>query len=251
LIAAKANSGGFVVDSSKITHVPPTLVPVHFLPAIGLVIVHHAFMDSQLQAAIRLLAGNDYKTGVSILAPVTSTAIRAGMLQNLARTTARDLSFLCKLLVLGDVIILVSNQRNILAHTLPYAYSPPKDNLGPLSDEILYFREVNKTIPQIKIQPPYKASLESLAKLSYQISLIGVWLGMLQRTSMPDGMIIPGMSTDEIREVVGKQATHHPHWDNDALFPWPDKLARKLRTESRNQVNRERVPKRQRSPSKE
>ncbi len=144
-----------------------TLIPDDFLPIIGEVMVQHAFMDSQLQSAICLLAGMDYNTGVSVLAPVITTRSRAEMLQNLARTKAMDLPYLCKLLVLGDVIVDLSVERNIVAHTLPYSYSPSKD-------ELHYFKEVNKTRPQIRQTPPYVASKPKLEKLAHNMQLSGL-----------------------------------------------------------------------------
>ncbi len=220
-----------------------TLIPDHFLPAIGLVIVNHAFMDTKLQAAICILAGINYNSGVSILAPIYSTSTRAEILQNLARTTAMDMTSLCKLLVLGDLIVEASTERNIIAHTLPYFHSPSKDPLDPFKDEIGYFKEINKTIPQIKQQPPYTANLESLTKLSRKMLKIGACLAGLEKNYLPDGVDLSGMTSDERITYIRSHATHSPVWNDDGQFPWPDKFERKLQNESQKPQNSQRVRK--------
>lgn len=211
-------------------------IPDHFMPAIGQVMVQHAFMDSKLQNTICLLSGMSYNAGVSVLAPVTTTKTRATMLQHLARTMAKDLSYLCKLLVLGDVIAEVSNERNIIAHTIPYFYSPSTDEIG-------YFKEVNKTNPQISQQPPYTATVKSLYDLAGRIQLVGIWLGMLQPNCLPNGIMREGMNFDEVVDAIKKHATRHPDWDNDACFPWQDRFRGKVDHESRKPLNSQRIPK--------
>ena len=211
------------MDIEKFRLAPWCMIPDHFLSGIGLVMVQHAFMDAKLQGVISHLSGMDFNSGASILSKVSSTSTRVEILQNLARTKIADLNTMCKMLVIAEVIIDLCQQRNILAHSLPYAY-------GPSADELTYFKEVNKTIPQIRVQPPYLATVSSLSKLARELVLTATWLGMFLPMWIIDG-------TDP-REG---RCECHPHWKDDAEFPWPERLEQKLKKESRKPQNLDRV----------
>ena len=203
-----------------------TLVPEHFFPAIGEVMVSHAWLDRKLNEAIYLLAGMDHAAGVSVLSPVSSTQSRALMLQNLARTKATDLSKLCKILVLGDLIAKLSEGRNYVAHGVPYSWSPSEGKL-------FYHRDTTLTNPQITQKPAYTATIASLGVLSQQLVMAGTWLGMLMPSWLPDGFDPKDKTFDEIRAV----AIHHDHWDDDARFPWQPELTIKLKKEGNKPLN--------------
>ena len=135
-----------------------TLLPDSFLPSIGLVMVSHAFMDNNLQKAIFILGRVDFSIGVSFLSDMM-TSKKSDIFKNLARTTEPGLSQLCKMLVLGELVTTLSTERNVIAHHVP-------DWVNGAESEIGYFKDVVKTYPQIRVQPPYVASIESLNTLS-------------------------------------------------------------------------------------
>ena len=70
---------------------PPTLVPVHFGPLIGQMVVYHAFMDQQLKLTIVKMAKMDTNAGISVLTKLPQTRARVEVLQNLAATKVRDI----------------------------------------------------------------------------------------------------------------------------------------------------------------
>lgn len=215
--------------------VPGTFVPKHFLAPIGLVMVQHAQMDVNLQNAIIHLCGMDTNAGYSVLSKVQMTNARVEIFQNLARTKAETIERLAKMLTLADEMNDICSQRNIIAHSTPYAYSP-KD------DEVIYFRDVNKTIPQIKIQKPYKATPKSLVALAYRFQTAATWLNML----------LPMWAKDKVDDpFLPENRTCHPDWTDDARFPWRDKYLDKLKSESRSPQNSHLRPKRPRSASQE
>lgn len=229
------------MDPNLCSLAPETLIPDHFMPAIGLVMVTHAHMDAQLQNAIGLMSGMGYNSVVSVLAEVTSTGTRAAIFQNLARTAEHDLNVLCKMLVVGDVIVSVSRERNVIAHGTPYWYTPSKDPSDPTKDQIGYFKEVNKTVPQIKQQAPYVADLKSLGTLANQIRLAAGCLYGLQKNNLSGNNDLSAMAPDERIAYIRANATRSPRWTDDAHFPWPDKLKRKIESESKKPQNSQRI----------
>lgn len=207
------------------------MVPDHFMPAIGLVMVQHAYMDQALQAAISHLSGMNYSVGVSILSQVNSTASRAEIFRNLARIKEPVLVQLAKFLVLADVVRDLCKERNIIAHTLPYAWSPS-------NNELTYFQEVNKTEPQLKIQPPYLATPESLKKLGANIEIASMWLNLSIPKWESDGKRWHFGRPDDPSAVLVDDA----RWRDDAAFPWPEKLKGKVAAESKKPINNRRAP---------
>lgn len=200
------------------------MVPEHFLPAIGAVMVQHAWMDRNLQYAIFNLVGVDRNAGIAILSRIQMTSARAEIFKNLARVKTNDIGRLCKMLVLGDVINDLCEDRNTIAHKLPYAYSPSEDQLT-------YFKDVNTTNPQISAQPPYIATVRDLKQLANNLCLAGKWLGMLLPIH-----VIGGTSDEPILDC-------HPDWHDDGRFPWSDKFQKKVENESGKPQNRKRKPK--------
>lgn len=201
---------------------PITGIPDHFLAAIGLVMTYHAFMDNRLQRSIFQFAGIDGATGVSFLSKVQATSTRAEIFKNLARTKEPNLVRLAKMLVLGDVVAKLCEERNIVAHTLPSSYSPSKD-------ELVYFKDVNMTVPQIRVQPPYLATVASLTDLAGRLGEAGIWLGML----------LPNWSSDN--KAPFENLAPHPDWDEDGKFPWSAALKAKMESESKKPQNHHRM----------
>ena len=80
---------------------PDAGIPSNFYPALGRVMVQHAFMDTQLQQTIIFLAKMDSNAGISILMKMTQTSARAEVLQNLATTKIRGIKRRSKVLVLA------------------------------------------------------------------------------------------------------------------------------------------------------
>jgi len=98
-------------------------------------------------------------------------------------------------------------------HSLPYWY-------GTRTDEVGYFRDVVRTYPQIKVQPPYKATIRSLEALARDMDMVSYCLGsMLPR----------------YQEKEGDPPGPHPEWANASQFPWPDKFQRKAAGWNRKQ----------------
>lgn len=195
-------------DIPEIPKVPRTLLPLHFLPLIGRVMIEHTLMDSALNTAISHIARLDRNASISILAKVPNTSTRASILQNLAHSKILDDSQAIKTVVLADLIVKCSEVRNILAHSVPYSYSPSRD-------EVIYFRDVVQTFPQIKTQPPYKASIKSLTALIEETREVSLWLGMMLPNWIPDG------------KPLDHTPEPHPSWTDPAQFAWPDKFQHK------------------------
>lgn len=200
------------------TLAPRSWVPDHFMQSIGVVMVQHAYMDRNLQAVICHLAGMDHSAGVSVLTKLNSTVSRANILQNLARVKVENLPQLAKFLVLSDVVVNVCTERNSIAHGLPYSWSPSKN-------ELTYFRDVNLTWPQLKIQPPYCATPESLADLAQGLEVAADWLDI----SIPKWQKGETRYSGRPPESEGATLADDPRWLNDAAFLGQSCFTRRLR----------------------
>ncbi|NOT40461.1 MAG: hypothetical protein HOP13_08215 [Alphaproteobacteria bacterium] len=196
------------------------------MQSIGVVMVQHAYMDRNLQAVICHLAGMDHSAGVSVLTKLNSTASRANILQNLARVKVENLPQLAKFLVLSDVVVNVCTERNSIAHGLPYSWSPSKN-------ELTYFRDVNLTWPQLKIQPPYCATPESLADLAQRLEVAAECLDI----SIPKWQKGATWYSGRPPESEGATLADDPQWLSDAAFPWPELLQRKIESERNKPTN--------------
>ena len=199
-----------------------TLLPESFLPAIGLVIVRHAVMDRALFDAICYVAKVDRNVGVSFLLKAQNTTARANILRDLATTKVLDDPQAIKIHVLADLIVKCCKQRNILAHSVPYFWSPAAGEVG-------YFRDEVQTYPQIKQQPPYRASLKSLTELADLMDLITRWLELMLPNFIPEGM--PIETTPPIPSRM---------WTDPSQFAWPDRYQRKAASWNRS---RDYIPK--------
>lgn len=194
-----------IMADFNFAHAPGLNVPDEFLPAIGLVMVQHAYMDRELKSAICRLAGLDHNAGISILLRLQNTKARSDVFRNLAVTQTNELSMRRKLEVMCNVIGELCAERNTIAHVIPYWWSPSTGELG-------YFKDGNFTFPQLQGRPPYVASIESLYDLARRMSEVGIWLSMLA----------PSWSADS--NISDASKSHHPHWNDDAMFPWKDRL---------------------------
>ena len=222
-----ADLSGTPVKSLSITFVPDA-----FLPVIGLVMVTHALMDNKLQEAICFVGGIDYTVGVSFLSEVEMTVKRAGIFKNLARVKEPNLNQMAKMLILGEMVVKLSEERNIIAHQVPYWVNSENSQIG-------YFKETNKTNPQIKVQPPYVATIDSLVSLARKMESVAICLSMIIPQCLPDGVDIKGKTSEELRALL----ISHPRWSDDAQFPWPDKLKSKIASERHKPQNSHRTPK--------
>lgn len=221
------------MDQSKFSWAPHTYIPDSFIPAIGRVMVEHAFMDQQLQIGVCILAGMDYSCGVSFLSEVLMTSKRAEIFKNLARTREPDVEKLCKLLVVGDIVVDLSAERNNIAHYLPYWVNGEATEIG-------YFRDETKTVPQIASKPAYIATVPKLNDLAEKLRKVGFMLAGLQRIRLPDGLNFDGLTAEEFREKLAKYGQESSLWTDTAQFPWQDKLAKKIEKERARPQNKER-----------
>ena len=179
-----------------------TMLPESFLPWIGLVMIKHALLDRALNAAICHVAGLDFNAGVPLLSRTPNTTARGEILRSLATTKLLNDVEAIKAHVLADLIKKYSDERNILAHGIPYWSNAAGDEIG-------YFRDENRTFPQIKIKPPYRASVRSIAELARQMDFVCMTLGE----------ILPFHTLDD----SGKPITSvHKAWANPENFAWPD-----------------------------
>ena len=222
-----------MVLGSSIEMVGMTLLPTTFLPAIGKLMVAHTIVDNNLQKAIFSMSKLDFSIGVSFLSEAL-TSKKLDIFKNLARTTEHKLESLCKMLVLGDLVDALSKDRNVVAHHLP-------DWINKDGTEIGYWKDANKTFPQIRVQPPFKASISSILALANELETVGVWLGIIAPHCLPDGADLDGKDLKQFQA----QLIRHPMWDDDALFPWQEKFLDKLKNEYHKPQNNHRKPKRQ------
>ena len=140
-----------------------------------------------------------------------------------------------KLIVLGEQVRKFSEERNRIAHQVPFWFNEETSEIG-------FFNDKNTTIPQISIRPPYVANIKSLTKLAQQMNLVAIWLSALEPKCLPEGVTLPSnISAEEIGVFLRKHLTHHPMWDDDARFPWPDIFNRKKKEEARKPQNVHRV----------
>ncbi|TDQ84570.1 hypothetical protein A8950_1129 [Dongia mobilis] len=198
---------------------PPTtpLMPAHFVEPIGYVMIAHADLDETLRNAIILLSGMDPNAGCAVLSGMMIRA-RVDIFQKLVRTKAQSIDDLAKMLTIGDVINQVSDERNTLAHRLLYSWSPE-------TNEIVYFRDVNLTNPQIRISRPYVASVDSICDLSWRIARAAAWLGMLQQRWLPNDAKMP---------IDDSTARRHPDWEQNDRLPWQAEFLKKLESERKS-----------------
>lgn len=205
---------------------PRTMVPDHFMQPIGVVMVQHAYLDRNLQRAVCHLAGMDHSVGVSVLTKLNSTSSRASILQNLARVKVDNLSQLAKFLVLADVVTGLCSERNSVAHGLPYRWSPS-------GNELIYFQDVNLTSPQLKIQPPYCTTPDSLVDLARRLELAADWLGISIPKWQKGGTVYSGRPP----ESEGATLSDDQRWLDDVAFPWPDLHRKKMENERNKPIN--------------
>jgi len=168
-----------------------TLIPEHFLPGLGYVAVQNSQLDHSINETIWFLGTIDAAAGIAITSTVANSSTRIEMLRRLVKVKVADEKDQKKLLALLNRADEVIGERNRFSHDRPYYYSPKNDEVG-------FFRDVNLSNPQIKIQPPTRITTEFLQKLGAEMFRLVVWLGMYR--------------------------SKHPDWSDDAQFPWQDKL---------------------------
>ncbi len=180
-------------------YVPGTIIPDHFLPEIGYVVVQQTQLDHAINEMIWFLAEVDHTEGRSITSAIINLSTRLEIFRRLTIVNVTDEMDRNKLQAIriraGELVGL----RNRISHDRPYSYSPSKD-------EIAFLREENLTEPQIRAQPPTLMTRKSLRELGDEMFKITIWLG-LYLPKFPD--------------------RKHPDWSDGALFPWPDILQRR------------------------
>ncbi|MER8672968.1 hypothetical protein [Mesorhizobium sp. M0037] len=183
--------------------VPGTLVPEHFLPALGFVDVRQTQMDRAVNLAIGHLAGLDHSALIALLSPVKSLGTRLDMLERLIPLRTTTTNDRAKLEVIRREVALLNGDRNRLIHDLPYGYSPSED-------AVILIKAETWTDPQVKISPPKSITTDWLYELGNNMLQAEIWLGMPFHSN-------------------GVGVEPHPNWLDDAEFPWPDKLEKLLR----------------------
>jgi len=231
LIAAPPRRESLLMDGQRQSLTSfVTLVPDTFFPSIGRVLVSHAFADRELSKAINFHSGMDRGAGVAVLSAVTSTADRAKMLKNLARVRAKTLAELCKYLVLADLMKTLSESRNVIAHNIPYMWSPS-------NGEISYHKDTTLVFPQITQEAAFSTTIAKLEKLADELMRTGTWLGIALPGCVPDGVSVAGKTAQEIHDLLIEHAGCHPDWQDDKQFPWQTQWKRRLKEERKKPQN--------------
>ena len=180
-------------------YIPGTIIPDHFLPGIGYVVVQQTQLDHAINEMIWFLADVGHTKGRTITSAIINLNTRLELFRRLIIVNVTDEMDRDKLESIRIRTEELVSIRNRISHDRPYSYSPSKD-------EITFFREENLTEPQIKARPPTLMTRKSLKELGDEMLKIKIWLG-LYLPRFPD--------------------RKHPDWSNDALFPWPDILRRR------------------------
>ena len=179
-------------------YIPGTIIPDHFLPEIGYVVVQQTQLDHAINEIIWFLAEVDHTEGRAITSAVINLGTRLEIFRRLTIVNVTDEMDRSKLQAIRIRAKELVRIRNRISHDRPYSYRRSKD-------EIVFYREENLTEPQIRAQPPTLMTRKSLKELGDEMFKITVWLGRYL-PNFPD--------------------RKHPDWSDDALFPWPDLLQR-------------------------
>ena len=177
-------------------YIPGTIIPDHFLPEIGYVVVQQTQLDHAINEMIWFLAEVEHTEGRTITSTIMNLGTRLELLKRLIIVTVTDETDRKKLQAIHSRVKELVAERNRISHDKPYSINRSKT-------EITLFREVNLTEPKIKDQQPTLMTRKSLKDLGDEMIKITNWLG-LYLPNFPD--------------------RKHPDWSDDALFPWPDKL---------------------------
>ena len=175
-------------------YIPGTIIPDHFLPEIGYVVVQQTQLDHAVNELIWFLAEIDHTKGRPITSAIINLGTRLEILRRLIIVNVKNEKDSNKLEAIriraGELV----SKRNRISHDRPYDYDSSKD-------EITFFREENLTEPKIKAQPPTLMTRKSMRELGDEMITVTNWLGLY----------LPNFPTRK-----------HPDWSNDALFPWSD-----------------------------
>ena len=180
-------------------YISGTIIPDHFLPGIGYVVVQQTQLDHAVNEMIWFLAKVDPTEGRTITSMIINLSPRLELFRRLTIVNVANEMDRNKLQAICIRAGELAGIRNRISHDRPDSYSKARD-------EIVFFREENLTDPQIKDRPPTLMTKKSLRELGDEMIEITKWLG-LYLPRFPD--------------------RKHPDWNNDALFPWPDKLQRR------------------------
>lgn len=183
--------------------VPGTLVPLHFLEALGFLNVRQTELDRAVDRTIGYFTGLDNGRLNAILSPIMNLSTRLEMLQNLIPLSNYTPKEKCKFETIRREVLSANGQRNRLLHDIPYSYSPSDDTLG-------YIRKKTYSIPQVRISPIIEVTPAKIIDYGNEMWTLQIWLGLPFFTDL-EGNFVP-----------------HPHWSDDDKFPWPDKYAQLL-----------------------
>ena len=177
-------------------YIPGTIIPDHFLPEIGYVVVQQTQLDHAINELIWCLAEVGHTEGRTITSTIINIGTRLKLFRRLTIVNVTEKIDSDKLQAINIRAGELVSMRNRISHDRPYSYSKSKD-------EITFVREESLTEPQIKDQAPTLMTRKSLKDLGDEMIKITRWLG-LYLPNFPD--------------------RKHPDWSDDALFPWPDKF---------------------------
>ena len=180
-------------------YIPGTIIPDHFLPEIGYVVVQQTQLDHAINELIWFLAKVSHTEGRTITSTIINIGTRLELFRRLTIVNVTDKMDRDKLQAINIRAGELVSMRNRISHDRPYSYSKSKD-------EITFFREESLTEPQIKDQAPTLMTRKSLKDLGDEMIKITRWLGLY----------LPNFPNRK-----------HPDWSNDALFPWSDILQRR------------------------
>lgn len=178
---------------------PSTIIPDHFLPGIGYVVVQQTQLDHAINELIWFLAKVSHTEGRTITSTIINIGTRLELFRRLTIVNVTDKMDRDKLQAINIRAGELVSMRNRISHDRPYSYSKSKD-------EITFFREESLTEPQIKDQAPTLMTRKSLKELGDEMIKITRWLGLY----------LPNFPNRK-----------HPDWSDNALFPWPDKLPKR------------------------
>ncbi len=142
--------------------VPGTLVPVSFLPAIGLVHVQYSMMELEFHHAFWHLLGAGAEAGMAVTSTILNARTRVELFRHIVQIKVGNESDQDKLLKLATAFDDAAAERNRLVHDQPYVWSPSNQELSFIrSDAWLKPRPMKRFTKQ---------ALEDLAMRMFKIA---------------------------------------------------------------------------------
>ncbi len=123
--------------------IPGTIIPDHFLPEIGYVVVQQTQLDHAINEMIWFLAEVGHTGGRTITSLIISLSTRLELFRRLIIVNVTDEIDRDKLQSIRIRARELVSMRNRISHDKPHSYNKSKD-------EITFFREENLTEPKNK-----------------------------------------------------------------------------------------------------